>query len=72
MEFDIILIGQKLKKEHQYLDAGEYAYPFRFAITQNMPASFKTYQAKTEYSVVSTLGIDSLLFWYFNIAYFFC
>ena len=64
LRFDIILIAQQPKNEELYLDVGEYAYPFRFQMAQNISPSYgESYTARTRYFVVSTLGVDSFLDW---------
>ena len=62
LKFDIILIAQQTVE--QYLDVGEYAFPFRFQVAQNISPSFKSFRARTQYSVVSTLDVDPYFNWY--------
>ena len=49
---EIIFIAEN---SYDYLNAGEYAFPFRFEISQNIPSSFKNADAHTQYSIVSVL-----------------
>ncbi len=70
LKSDIILIGQQSNAVEQFLDVGEYAYPFQFQIPQNISPSFMQKEGRgvyagTRYSLVSTFDpyFDSYFFY---------
>jgi len=45
-----------------YLEVGDYTYPFRFDLPQNLPTSFEQMYGQIRYSVNSTIDIP----WHFD------